>query len=286
MSWLEIDPDGIPSELRCLPWVLWRAEPRGDAKPGKVPYRISDPIVKASSTDSSTWGPFWDAVNAYALLAERHRDPDPALGPLAGIGVVLTHLAGVVCLDLDGVLVNDTLDPPAARIVAHCRSWTERSPSGSGIHVFGHGTLDRAIKGDGVEAYDNARFIAVTGHRWSGTPPELRDLQAYLDRLAALDRPVPSRPWTGPRIPPPDDLAGALLAKLEPWGVSGAGVKRWNDGYLVELPRCPWAAVHTTGGPGGAAVMIRASGAFDFVCLHAHCADRGWRNFRLAMERV
>jgi len=47
----------------------------------------------------------------------------------------------------------------------------------------------------------------------------------------------------------------------------GQRIKRWQDGYLVELARCPCAAAHTTGGPGGAAVMIRASGAFDFTCL-------------------
>jgi hypothetical protein len=23
-------------------------------------------------------------------------------------------------------------------------------------------------------------------------------------------------------------------------------------------------------------------GAFDFTCLHAHCRDRGWRDFRAA----
>ena len=63
-----------------------------------------------------------------------------------------------------------------------------------------------------------------------------------------------------------------------------ACVKRWSDGYLVELPACPWAAEHTTGA-GGAAVMIHASGALDFTCLHAHCAGRTWQDFRTAMER-
>jgi hypothetical protein len=59
--------------------------------------------------------------------------------------------------------------------------------------------------------------------------------------------------------------------------------KRWQGGFLVELVACPWADEHTSG-PGGAAVMIHASGAFDFTCLHAHCAGRRWREFRTAME--
>jgi hypothetical protein len=141
----------------------------------------------------------------------------------------------------------------------------------------------RAIKGEQIEVYSTARYIALTGHHWPGTPTTLRDLQSYLDRLAALDQPAPRALWTGPSVPPPDDLAGALLAKLVTWGLRTGPIKRWEDGYLLELPACPWASAHTQGGPGGAAVMIRASGAFDFTCLHAHCSDRNWRAFRDVM---
>jgi hypothetical protein len=76
---------------------------------------------------------------------------------------------------------------------------------------------------------------------------------------------------------------GALLAKLCRWGIPAQRVKRWASGYLVEIETCPWSAEHTTG-PGGAAVIIHASGAFDFTCLHAHCSARTWRDFRALME--
>jgi hypothetical protein len=261
--------------------VLWRAAPRPGAKPSKVPYRIADPERKASSTNPATWGTFWDAVDAYVALV--HAPADPDLGPIVGIAVVLTRAAGVACLDFDGVLDGTTLDPRVRRLVAHCQSWTELSPSGTGLHLFGRGTLARAIKGVGIEVYGDRHTMAVTGHRWPGTPPDLRNLQGDLDQLAALDRPAPRPAYTGPRVPPPDDLAGALLAKLAPWGLPGRRLRRWLDGYLVELDRCPWADAHTTG-PGGAAVIIRASGAFDFVCQHAHCGARTWRDFRARME--
>jgi hypothetical protein len=205
-------------------------------------------------------------------------------GPVVGLGVVLTAATTVACIDLDAVLVGDTLDPRAALVVAGAHSWTERSPSGTGLHIFGWGTLPRAIKAPQIEVYADARYIAVTGHRWPDTPAELRDVQSYLDRLLALDTPTSTASaWTGPRTPPPDDLAGALLAKLTTWGVPVTRVKRWQDGYLVELPACPWTDEHTSG-PGGAAVMIRASGAYDFTCLHAHCVGRTWRDFRAVMD--
>jgi hypothetical protein len=133
--------------------------------------------------------------------------------------------------------------------------------------------------------YSDARYIAITGHQWRGTPGGLKHQQEYLNHLLKISTPTAPRPrtWTGPSAAAPDDIAGALLAKLQAWGVQVGRLKPWADGYLVELPACPWAADHTTGA-GGAAVMIRASGAYDFTCLHAHCTSRTWRDFRSAME--
>ena len=285
-GWLVPRPEAIPSALQALGWVLWRAEPRPGEKPTKVPYRIFDPVRKASTADATTWGTFADAVDAYALLGPPHRDPDPRLGPLAGIGAVLTAETGVVCVDLDRVLDGKTLDPRAARLVAKFSSWTEISPSGKGLHIFARGTLPGALKGDKLEVYSTGRFIALTGHQWPGTPAHLVARQPLLDHFVALAtaKQAPVRPYTGPARPPPDDLGGALLAKAQALGLAVSGsLKRWADGYLLELRTCPWAAAHTTG-TGGAAVMIRASGAYDFTCLHAHCADRTWRDLRAATD--
>jgi hypothetical protein len=282
---LAVHLDTIPRELREQPWVLWRAEPRGDDKPAKVPYRVSAPLTRASSTDPDSWSTFDDAAEAYSALADRPADPDR--GPIAGIGVVLTQAAGITCLDLDRVIAPDgQLHTHAATIVDRCASWTEISPSGTGLHVFVKGAVSEALKGPQIEVYSTARYIAVTGRQWPGTPATLTPQQAYLDHLVRLGRAeTPARPpYNGPKTPAPDDLAGALLAKLEAWGVEVQRIKRWSDGYLVELVACPWAAEHTTG-PGGAAVAIHASGAFDFICLHAHCGRRDWRDFRAAMER-
>jgi hypothetical protein len=282
-GWLPLRSETIPAELRALGWVLWRAEPRPGDKPAKVPYTIADPMRRASSTDPATWGTFADAVEAYSILGDLPAHPER--GPVAGIGVVLTPEAQITCIDLDRVIEDGRLDPRAETIVDRCESWTEVSPSGTGLHIFVRGAVPEAVKGAQLEIYSTARYIAVTGHRWPGTPDDLRDAQLYLDALwaRAQQNESPRRPYTGPITPAPDDLAGALLAKLQAWGVPVAQLKRWSDGFLVELVTCPWADEHTTGA-GGAAVMIRASGAYDFTCLHAHCARRTWRDFRAAME--
>jgi hypothetical protein len=287
-DWLVPRPEAVPTALQASGWVLWRAAPNSEkpAKPTKVPYQIADPVRKASTTDATTWGTFQDAVDAYALLGPPHRDPDPRLGPLVGIGAVLTVEAGIVCVDLDRVLDGTTLDPRAARVVAQFASWTEISPSGTGLHIFARGALSESLKGDQLEIYSAGRFIAVTGHQWPGTPDQLVARQPLLDHfmaLAAAKQP-PVHPYTGARQPPPDDLGGALLAKAQALGLVASGpLRRWTDGYLLELRTCPWASAHTSGS-GGAAVMIRASGAYDFTCLHAHCADRGWRDLRAVTD--
>jgi hypothetical protein len=283
-AWLPVQPATVPSELRALPWVLWRPEPRPD-KPSKVPYRIAEPRRRASSTDPATWGTFEDAVEAYLSLVDL--PPDPVRGPVAGIGVVLTTAARITCIDLDRVIdAEGRLDVRAETLLERSDSWAEISPSGTGIHVFVLGAVPRALRGNQLEVYSSERYIAITGHQWPGTPDRLRIQQGYLDWLTRIDdedRPRRGRTYAGPSTRPPDDLAGALLAKLERWGIAVARVKRWADGYLVELESCPWRAEHTTGA-GGAAVMVHASGAFDFTCLHAHCAGRTWRDFRAVMD--
>jgi hypothetical protein len=273
MKWLSPIPENIPPELRAMPWVLWRGEDRGGPKPSKVPYCIADPRRRASSTDPGTWGTFDDALDALSIT-----DAD-------GVGVVLTRADGLVCIDLDGVVTADgQVDVRAQTIVDRCASWTEISPSGTGLHIFVRGQVPRGLRGAQIEVYSTERYIAVTGRSWPATPDTICDQQAYPDHLTRLEAQshTPRTTYTGPSVPPPDDLAGALLAKLQTMGLQVTRLKPWSDGYLVELVACPWASEHTSG-PGGAAVAIHASGAFDFMCLHAHCGGRDWRDFRAAM---
>ena len=243
---LDLIVDGIPPELRRQPFTLWRASPSPDGKkPAKVPFRVDEPERRASSTDPSTWASFEDAVDAYGLLSAARR-VHPTLGPIAGIAVVLTAAAEIFCLDLDRVLDGERLDPRAAALVDAFGTFTEISPSGSGLHLFGRGHVPAAIRGDQVELYGDRRVICLTGHRWQGTPFSLEPCQPWLDRLR--ESPVPRRPYTGPATPPPDDLGGALLGRVHAWRLAIAGpLKPWADGYLIELARCPWSETHTAG---------------------------------------
>jgi primase-polymerase (primpol)-like protein len=115
--WLLVQPETIPPRLRALPWVLWRAEPQAGGKPRKVPYRVADPTIPASSTDPATWGTFGDAVDAYSVLVDS--PADPRRGPIGGIGVVRTAGARISCIDLDRVITDGAL--PQRHRPAHLR---------------------------------------------------------------------------------------------------------------------------------------------------------------------
>lgn len=110
----------------------------------------------ASSTRSSTWTTF-----------QRVRDSEVG----TGFGFVLGE--GIGCIDLDHCVDKRTgaVLPWAQAIVDHYRPkayMTERSLSGTGIHIFlpmssAKGWRQPHPEGGSMEVYSRDRYIAVTG---------------------------------------------------------------------------------------------------------------------------
>lgn len=154
----------IPQSLKSLrQWVCWRPKPRADGKMGKVPV---DPktLKDAKANDPSTWASFEEAVAAAQRYPER----------LAGIGI---EFANNVCgIDLDGVIdASGQLQAAAADIVATMDSYTEYSPSGSGLHILFIGSIPKGRrKVEPFEIYETGRFFTVTGKPY-GAPRELAE---------------------------------------------------------------------------------------------------------------
>lgn len=172
----QINPDlaHVPRDLKQrAQWVAWREEyerrhydERYDryvnvGKAKKKPYRLTPPHDAASTSDPSTWGTFEDA---YALVARAHP------GATGGVGFVMTEDDPWCCLDFDGCRNPETgvVVPEVARIVEEFASYTEVSPSGTGLHVWIRGTkpgsrIKAAVcEGVTVEIFDANQFITVT----------------------------------------------------------------------------------------------------------------------------
>jgi putative DNA primase/helicase len=134
----------------------------------------------------------WGTYEAAALCAER--------GLARGIGYEFDG-GGVCGVDLDHVIAADgTLTPQAREIVGLLNSYTETSPSGSGLHLLmfapGADITRHRRKGGFVEIYTDRRYFTVTGNVYGGVKPiEARsaELRAVHDKFllpAPAQRPV------------------------------------------------------------------------------------------------
>ncbi len=168
----------IPAELIDRPqWVLWCYVER-DGKTTKVPRAAATPWREASSTNPSTWATF-ERVQGMAHEAD-------------GLGFVFTADDDYVGIDLDDCLdEHGELAPWAAEIVEELDSYTERSPSGRGLHILVKGKLPGSRRrSGGFECYDRARYFAITGEV-IGERKRIEERQAELVRVVARMLPEP-----------------------------------------------------------------------------------------------
>ena len=78
---------------------------------------------------------------------------------------------------------------------------------------------------------------------------------------------------------------GSLEDRLDRYRVRWSHLDRGARRYL-SLDECPWEHEHSSKSkPGDAVVFEGNGGKWCFHCFHAHCADRGWKDFRAQVER-
>lgn len=161
---LPVSPDHIPQELRDLPqWVVWHYTWH-DGKWTKPPYDVRVGEL-ASTTDPSTWASFEVVWTAYQT------------GEYDGIGLALREANGLVGIDLDHCRDPDSgdIDAWALDIVQDIETYTEVSPSGTGLRLFTRGTLPPHGRKQGdIEVYIGGRYLTITGCHLEGTPSPLR----------------------------------------------------------------------------------------------------------------
>lgn len=173
--------DAIPAELKSLRrWVLWKNGVR-DGKPTKIPIR-ADNGFEAKANESGTWTTFEDAKEAFEK------------GQGEGIGFVFYRTDNLCGIDLDHCIGPDgEIDAWAQEYARRLDSYTEISPSGTGLHVLCRGVIpvtseadggkNKKFKGDGyrpdagVEMYSNGHYLTVTGRAIPTLPQTMQDRQ-------------------------------------------------------------------------------------------------------------
>ena len=167
---LIVQPDHIPAVLKEKhQWVAWRMVMK-QGKWTKVPCQVSGKM--ASSTNRKTWNTFHNVLEAY----------NNGSG-FDGVGIVLTKDLGIVGHDIDNCVTEDgELNETADLIVMTLDTYTEYSPSGTGIRAFSIGTKpEGGCRKGNVEMYDSGRFLTVTGEALSD-----KDISANQDGINAV----------------------------------------------------------------------------------------------------
>ena len=120
-----------------------------------------------SSTDPSKW-----THSSHAVTRARKYQ--------LGLGFALSEDVGLVGVDIDHCVEDGQLKPWAQIIVDVLDTYTEVSPSGTGIRASAFGTIPKALKlsAIGLELYTTGRYLTVTGHRLPDSPSHVRHCEA------------------------------------------------------------------------------------------------------------
>ena len=176
----------IPQELRDQDfWCVWRREERG-GKPTKIPYNPKTG-ERAETNNPATFGSF-------DLADERYMTED-----YNGVGIRLSN--GYSAVDIDHCCENGVISDFAMSIINNLKSYTEYSPSKTGIRIIFKAenlVYDKEkyyLKNahNGLEIYASGitnRFVTITGNTVYGYP--IRDVSDVLPAIleAHMLRPV------------------------------------------------------------------------------------------------
>lgn len=144
----------VPIELQQeKAWVCWRAVwDEKKQKNDKIPI---DPKTgrNAKSNDPNTWADYKTAV----IVGKKNN--------FAGIGFMFSN-NNYFGVDIDNCIDSDGKCSEMAKdILSTIKSYTEKSPSGKGLHIIAKGKLPKGGRRNknGLEMYDQGRFFTVTG---------------------------------------------------------------------------------------------------------------------------
>jgi putative DNA primase/helicase len=149
---LPVLPDYVPAAMRAevARWCVWMYMRIGGTWK-KLPYQVATPGEEAKTNVPDHFGSFDDALRLYQA------------GGFDGIGFLLGD-------DWSGVDVDDCVDEHGEinafgrDILTQLNSYTERSPSGTGIKIFLRAWPVKNFTKKGLEVYGHGgRYFTVTG---------------------------------------------------------------------------------------------------------------------------
>lgn len=209
----------VPLELKSIPnWVCWKIVER-EGKKTKIPINPRT-LEFASCDEENSWGTFEEV--------EKACQQNPTLN---GVGFVFTKSVGIVGVDLDKCRNPETgqIEEWATKIICAIDSYTEISPSLTGVHILLQGQIpgERRRK-DRFEIYEDGRYFTVTGNVLDGIVPEInlkaqeRLNEIYLEIFKESEAPHSA---SERKVTPPSDILERMLRSK-----SGEMIRRLYSG--------------------------------------------------------
>ena len=153
--------DNVPAELKAQKiWIGFKFIPQEGKKPKKEPVNALTG-GRAQSNNSKTWAPFEKVIqNASNYDA---------------IGLALAE--PYVGYDFDHSVNDGVISPKVLQVILALDSYTEFSPSKTGIHTICKGNIPRGRKFGtiDVEIYQKSRFFTITGDLVPGCKTTIED---------------------------------------------------------------------------------------------------------------
>jgi putative DNA primase/helicase len=161
-----------------LPNGRWSGTLKSQKKPHKLPINAHTGGL-AASTRSATWTSLEDARLAVQKWS------------LTGVGFVFTESDPYSGVDIDNCRNSETgrIADWAWAIIRPLESYTEISPSGTGVHTIVRGKLPAGqgnqvvVQAGKVEMFSRTRYFTFTGIHVEGTPTDIFDRQVELLEL-------------------------------------------------------------------------------------------------------
>ena len=256
----------IPEELqKNAEWCVWKRENRG-GRPTKVPYNPNTG-ERAETNNPATF-------SSFEIADERYLTED-----YDGVGIRVSN--GFSAVDIDHCVENGVISDLAMSIINQLQSYTEYSPSKTGVRIIFKVTDDYQYDSDtyylknphnGVEVYvcgATNRFVTITGNTAYGYP--VRDVTDDLARVLDeyMTRPVKRRQPSAPAA----DMQPANLSDEQIIFKASANSKfralfsgdmtdYHNDHSSADLALCNILAFWTGKNPDAIDRIFRQSGLF------------------------
>src|SRR5215217_3803277 len=217
---LDLKRENIPRELKGLDqWVGWRWKQIGQ-KWTKVPYDLKTGKA-AASDDPTTWAPY-SKTEGHLNIGFMFGDDDAFCG-----------------IDVDECRNPETgeITKLARQIIDRMASYSEISPSGSGVKIFVKGVVPGSRRKNSkkkIETYNTLRFFALTGHHLPDTPKTIEPRQEELNALYSWLFPEEEEPSPAPngslnRTAPNHDLSDEdIFSKIYRAANGDKCMKLWN----------------------------------------------------------